>query len=134
MEMHEQMSTAMTTLEDVLKKYQKNPEFLGVDLLHPGQKGAMDSTPLHIASRTGAIEDIDLLVLHGADVNALGDLSNTPLHEAAMAGKLDSARRLLALGAAIELKNEFGQTPFDVARLGKHSDLMALFDSWNSKP
>lgn len=122
----------MTTLEDVLKKYQGNPEFLGIELLRANQKGAMDSTPLHIASRTGAIADIDVLVSHGADVNALGDLANTPLHEAAMAGKLESARRLLELGAAIGLQNEFEQTPLDVARVGKNGDLVTLLSTWTA--
>jgi uncharacterized protein len=120
----------MTTLEEVLRKYQANPEFLRVQLLHASQKGAMDSIPLHIASRTGAVDDIDVLVLHGADINAPGDLANTPLHEAVMAGKHESAKRLIELGAAISLQNEFGQTPLDVARIGKHSKLVTLLLNW----
>jgi ankyrin repeat protein len=116
----------MSTLRDVLEKYQSHPEFLGLELVSANQKGALDSSPLHIAARTGEVHDIEVLVAHGADVNLSGDLGNTPLHQAAMVGKAESVRQLLLLGADPSLRNEFQQTPLEVARLGNHAEVAKL--------
>ena len=104
----------------IVRKYGSHPEFLGIEIGEPNQKGAVDDTLLHLAARTGAIEDIDVLVSCGANINAIGDLGNTPLHQAALCGQLDSAKTLVRLGAQLAIKNEFGQTAVDVATLGEH--------------
>ncbi|HET7832320.1 MAG TPA: ankyrin repeat domain-containing protein [Gallionella sp.] len=114
------------TLKDVLKKYSSHPEFLGLDLVDPNQRGAVDDTPLHIASRKGELEDIQVLLDSGADINISGDLGNTPLHQAAMCGKVEVVKKLLSCGANSDLKNEFGQTPLKVAELGKHNKVVEL--------
>jgi ankyrin repeat protein len=116
----------MNNLKLVLQKYQKHPDFLGIELINANQRGAVDDTPLHIASRKGDVADIDVLVEHGADVNLSGDLGNTPLHQAAMTGKVESVQRLLELGAIVDVLNEFEQTALDVARLGNHVDVVML--------
>jgi ankyrin repeat protein len=104
----------------IVEKYALHPEFLGIQISNPNQKGAVDDTLLHLAARTGAVDDIDVLVECGADLNAIGDLGNTPLHQAALCGQLDSAKTLVRLGAQIAIQNEFGQMACDVARLGGH--------------
>lgn len=114
------------TLEDVFKKYRNHPEFLGLTLDEPNQRGAVDDSPLHIASRTGDLEDVEVLINHGADVNLAGDLGNTPLHQAAMSGKAIIALALLKRGANPLLKNEFSQTPLDAALLGNHHDVAKI--------
>jgi uncharacterized protein len=108
------------TLQDVLKKYQSHPEFLGIELLHANQRGTVDSTPLHIACEKGEIGDVEILIANGADINLPGDLGNTPLHSAALTGKAEVIKRLLELGADPFLRNEFSQTPLQVAQLGNH--------------
>jgi ankyrin repeat protein len=108
----------MPTLEEVLAKYRNHPEFLGLDLRVANQRGAMDDTPLHIAARKGELEDIAVLVAHGADVNGRGDLGNTPLHNAALSGQAGAVTKLLDLGADPSLRNEFSETPLRVAQLG----------------
>jgi len=88
----------VATLRDVLSKYKTHPDFIGVDLTRPDQRGAVDDTPLHIAARKGELGDIDVLVAHGADINLRGDLGNTPLHSVALTGQVDVVSRLLELG------------------------------------
>lgn len=109
------------TLDDVLKKYKTHPEFLGMDLVDPNQRGAVDDTPLHIAARKGELEDVVVLLNSGAEIDIAGDLGNTALHQAAMSGKVEVIKTLLMNGADPLIKNEFGQTALNVAELGKHA-------------
>lgn len=113
-------------LATVIEKYRFHPEFLGIEIIDPNQPGAVDDRLLHIAARTGATEDIDVLLSCGADVNVRGDLGNTPLHQAAMFGKANSVGKLLEYGADGDVLNEYGQTPADVAELGGHTDLAKM--------
>jgi len=87
------------------------------------QPGAMNDTMLHFAAESGAIEDIEVLVDSGAEVNAIGDIGNTPLHGAALTGKVAATKRLLELGADRTLKNELGQRAVDVADIGGHDNV-----------
>ena len=113
----------MDKLKEVLAKYQTHPEFLGLDLTRADQCGAMDDTPLHIAARKGELDDIAVLVRHGADVNLRGDLGHTPLHYAAMSAQAAAVERLLDLGADTSLKNEFSETPLQVAEVGGPTEI-----------
>ena len=110
--MHKQMSM---TLAEVLRKYQSHPEFLGLVLSDPNQKGAMEDSPLHIAARRGEVEDIEVLLAHGGNVNLIGDIGNTPLHESSLAGRVNVVKKLLELGADPSIKNEFAQTALNTA-------------------
>jgi ankyrin repeat protein len=123
--MHKQMPLAMT-LTEVLRKYQSHPEFLGLVLSDPNQKGAMEDSPLHIAARKGELEDIEVLVAHGGNVNLIGDIGNSPLHEASLAGRVLVVNRLLELGADPSIRNEFAQTALDMALSGNHADIVAI--------
>ncbi len=113
-------------LKAVFEKYSTHPEFLGLELTEPNQRSAIDDTVLHIASRTGAIEDMKVLIDAGADVNIAGDLGNTPLHQAAMMDQFDAVKVLLKCGAAKHLKNEFGQIPLEVAELNGNPEIIRL--------
>lgn len=120
------MSIKKNRLASVIYKYRGHPEFLGIEITDPNQRGAVDDTLLHLAARTGAIEDIKALVDAGADVNIAGDLGNTPLHQAAMMGQVGAVKLLLKLGARTYLKNEFDQTPLEVAELSGCSEVIQL--------
>jgi ankyrin repeat protein len=113
-------------LTAVIEKYRNHPEFLGIAVDDPNQPGAVDDTLLHLAARSGAVGDLEVLVESGARVNVLGDLGNTPLHQAAMNGQLSSIRKLLELGADAKLRNEFGQTALQVAELGGHAEVVRV--------
>jgi ankyrin repeat protein len=116
------------SLQDILQKYQTHPEFLGLTLDAPNQRGALDDSPLHIAAREGDLEDVEVLIDHGADVNLVGDLGNTPLHQAAMTGKTAVVLMLLNRGANALLENEFSQTALDVAQLGNHAEVVKALE------
>jgi uncharacterized protein len=113
-------------LAAVIEKYRSHPEFLGIDIVDPNQPGAVDDTLLHLAARTGAVEDIEVLVSSGARVNVAGDPGNTPLHQAAMSGQAGSVRKLLQHGADPNLRNEYRQTALQVAGLGGHDRVVAI--------
>jgi ankyrin repeat protein len=118
---------AMTPkLAAVIEKYHSHPEFLGIDISDPNQPGAVDDRMLHIAARMGAVEDIEILVAAGAEVNAAGDLGNTPLHQAVMRGQVSSVQKLLELGADRNQRNEFGQTALEVAELSARDDIAEM--------
>lgn len=125
-EMHEQMPMTKQRLQEVFDAYKLHPEFLGLSLEDVNQRGALDSTLLHIASRTGNVSHIKALIDAGADINAKGDLDNTPLHEAALCGQAQAAEVLLSLGADPTCLNEFQQTAYEVATLGKKGAVAEL--------
>lgn len=80
--------------------------------------------PLHAAARTGDRQMIELLVRHGAQVNAQHSRTGeTAAHLAARDGKTDSLRTLLAAGA----------NPLLEARRGKQRALLASLNPL-SKP
>ena len=56
-------------------------------------------TPLHIASTIGDRDIIDILVKHGALLDAENIDGNTPLHLACREGHMDCVKLLLELGA-----------------------------------
>jgi ankyrin repeat protein len=120
--------TLKTKLAAVIKKYQGHPEFLGIDIVDPNQRGAVDDTLLHLTARTGDLEGVEVLIASGAQVNTCGDLGNTPLHQAAMMGKTDSVKKLLQLGADRSLRNKFGQTAMEVAELGGHREVAEILE------
>ena len=104
---------------------------LGVvqDLLedNPFRATAVDSdglTPLHWAARPrrgskdSFIRITELLIQHGADVNAQGEAYGnwTPMHTLAeWAGYLDQADLMLKAGAKINAETNLGWTPLDFA-------------------
>ncbi len=67
--------------------------------------------PLHSALAGGSMPIIEMLVDHGADVNAAQQAGFTPLHEAAQSGNLQAAILLLSHGAKINVKADNGKTP-----------------------
>ena len=114
------MENALST---VIERYQRYPQFLGIEITDVNQRAAMNDAMLHFAAEAGSTEDIDVLIASGAKVNAVGDIGNTPLHSAALMGKVDAAKRLIELGADLMLKNELGQKAVDVAEIGRHDKL-----------
>lgn len=54
--------------------------------------------PLHVAATFNAINVVQFLVTHGADVNAVDSAGETPLHKAARKNNFDSYKCILAHG------------------------------------
>jgi hypothetical protein len=87
-------------------------------------------TPLHLAASGGAREDraihrqkVELLIQHGADVNAIDSKGNTPLHMVAHGitvglgdPNIEVIEILVNAGAQWSAKNKKGKTPLQVAQ------------------
>lgn len=86
-----------------------------------GQKN--DCTPLMEAASAGHIDIIDLLIRHGADVNAQSSTGNTPLMYACAGGHVSAVKTLLVHGANVEDHNENGHTPLMEAASAGHVEV-----------
>ncbi|KAK8115574.1 hypothetical protein PG984_012076 [Apiospora sp. TS-2023a] len=71
-------------------------------------------TPLHLASTSGQLKTVKLLLEKGADLNAqaycLSD-GGTPLHMASSSGQLEVVKLLLEKGANVNTIDGYGMTP-----------------------
>jgi|RhiMetdeSRZDD1v2_1073273.scaffolds.fasta_scaffold01636_17 uncharacterized protein len=90
-------------------------------------------TPLHLASHFRQMSVIDLLLAHGADVNAVSRNAdaNAPLHAAA-AGGADAAvmGRLIEAGARVNHRQSHGFTALhEVAAIGNMEVARLLLDA-----
>ena len=87
-------------------------------------------TALHTAARHSPNgEVVDLLIAHGADINARNHLGETPLHEAAAFSNIPVAVQLLANGADRKARNEVGATPSECLPLDAPQELKAQLQS-----
>lgn len=93
-----------------------------------GQKN--DCTPLMEAASAGHIEIIELLIRHGADVNAQSSTGNTPLMYACAGGHVEAVKTLLSHGANVEDHNENGHTPLMEAASAGHVAVAKVSDSF----
>ena len=89
-----------------------------------GSKG--DCTPLMEASSGGFLDIVQLLLDHGAEVNAQSQAGNTALIYACCGGYEDVVKLLLDYGALIEAHNENGHTPLMEAASGGHVNVAKL--------
>lgn len=103
------------TLAELFADYQNLPEYSGKMLDKVDCVGLFGDRPINIAATRGAVQELALLVDHGADVNDPGEHGYRPLHNAVEQGKLDAVKWLLERGANKTLRNVQGDTPFDLA-------------------
>jgi ankyrin repeat protein len=90
-------------------------------------------TPLHLAGHFRQTGVIDVLLAHGADVNAISrnDHANAPLHAAAAGGAdITVMRRLIAAGASLDHRQSAGYTALhEVAAIGNAEVVRLLLDA-----
>jgi cytohesin len=75
-----------------------------------------EGTTLYKACRAGALDIMEWLLNHGADVNCLCSKGRrVPLHNAANHGRLQELRMLIEHNADIHIRNGLGESPLHVA-------------------
>ena len=90
-------------------------------------------TVLHVASKSGSLEIVDLLVKHEADVNAYDSYGFTPLHLAAMYGNIQIVRKLVETNADVNLKVD-GKDAADLARMNEETEIEEYLKQKGSLP
>jgi len=84
-------------------------------------------TPLITAMEgDGNSKIVDLLLKHGADVNAKGNYQKTALHWTAGSGFLDAAKLLIKAGANVNAVDVNGAPPLIQAAMHGHVELVKL--------
>ena len=84
----------------------------------PARSRLSEQTPsqsLHDAARDGDIDQVQLLISQGADVNEKNRMGWTPLHTAIRNRRQALIEPLIAKGADVNAKDNSGQTPLHVA-------------------
>ncbi|XP_058123704.1 uncharacterized protein LOC131281910 [Anopheles ziemanni] len=72
-------------------------------------------TPLHAASSRGYVDVVELLLRHGANVQAKDTNGNSALHFAVECGNVRIVRALLRHGASIGVRNSLGKSPLELS-------------------
>ena len=95
------------------------------NLLEEGVSPVAKNTALHIASRKGYVELVEMLLNNGADVNATDNNGNTALSFASQNGHTEIVAMLLAARADVNIKSDFGGTALMLASLRGHTEIVA---------
>jgi ankyrin repeat protein len=91
---------------------------------HVNIRGGGCGTALHAASRRNHVKVGESLLMHGADVNSLGEWERTPLHLASILGHLEIVQWLLEHGANVNAKEDDHWTPLHLAAVHGHFELI----------
>ncbi|XP_073291392.1 ADP-ribosylation factor GTPase-activating protein AGD1-like isoform X2 [Primulina huaijiensis] len=81
---------------------------------------------LHLACQTADIGMVELLLQHGANINACDLRAHTPLHHSIIRGRIGIAKLLLARGANPEAVDKEGKTPFQLVAESALDDVELL--------
>lgn len=88
-------------------------------------------SPLHSAARHGDVELVELLIEHGADVNAANrNFALTPLHMAVDDGRINVASVLISNGADVNATDWIGMTPLAMAAERGYEEMVALLTKY----
>jgi ankyrin repeat protein len=81
-------------------------------------------TLLHDSARVGdaRLDAMELLLRHGADINAVTNWEATPLHLAAFHGRVAAVEFLTEQGAVLDIKDAYSLTPLGVAEAKGHGE------------
>jgi PAS domain S-box-containing protein len=83
-------------------------------------------TALHLAAAQGHADVVDILVKHGATLDAHDHVGRTPLHDAAAHDQPESVDLLLVAGADVNATDHFQHTPLHLAALQGCAEIVEL--------
>lgn len=86
----------------------------------------VNAAPIHDAAKSGDLDQVQLLVVQGVDVNEKAIRDETPLIIASLAGNGEIVNYLLQRGANINARNASGMTSLHAAAYAGHSDIVSL--------
>ncbi|KAI8781208.1 hypothetical protein BgiBS90_018559 [Biomphalaria glabrata] len=90
-------------------------------------------TALHVAAKCGHLEIVQLLLEHGADINAKNNLQSSPIFYSIEGGHKEVSHLLIEWGCDVHVKNLKGLGPFDVAKSTDLKLFLAdLYDFYSS--
>ncbi|MGD0938658.1 MAG: ankyrin repeat domain-containing protein [Terracidiphilus sp.] len=95
-------------LQTLSEKLTRNPDYVH-------SRDSNGSTPLLLVARDGSNDEAELLMAHGADVNATDNSGDTPLIIAAEYKQRDVAEALLNHGAYVNVRDKYGDDPLIAA-------------------
>ena len=103
----------MPTLQEVLDKLNRTFSFWKEDdgpATTANDRGVCLDYPLHKIAIWGDVAAAEVLLDHGADINARGEDDDTPLHRAIMGGHAEMVSLLLSRGANAEQRDRYGSS------------------------
>ncbi len=106
----------------IMKALEKGPVELDCDWSILG-------SPLIEALSKGLLENADVLLRHGADINTAIFGMKTALHRKASLGRMKNVQFLLDRGADGNAKDRRGHTPADAARENGHLEIAELIEA-----
>ncbi len=80
----------------------------------------------HDAARQGAIDQLELHIEQGVEIDVRDEFGATLLHEAASAGRDETVRWLLERGADVEARDESGFTSIQLASFMDHDRIVDM--------
>ncbi|MED6210864.1 hypothetical protein PIB30_068175 [Stylosanthes scabra] len=86
------------------------------------------SSVLHLACLVCDAGMLELLLQHGADINAIDSIGRTPLHYCMLRGRIATAKLLILRGANTHVVDKQGKTPLMLAS-EPSSEIVALLSS-----
>ena len=103
------------TLQSLLREYARLPDWLGDAPKSATARNRYGNHPLDTAAVRGILDEVALLLSHGADIHAQGEHQYTALHSAVEQGHIHVVEFLIEQGADLFSTTEDGMTPLELA-------------------
>jgi uncharacterized protein len=116
-------------ISDIMNDYQTLPEYSGLRLVDVNQVSLFGDRPMNVAATRGSIDEMEVLVSHGARMSDAGEHGYTPLHNAVEQSQLDAVLWLLAHGADMTAINNAGETPLALARVLGEEQIASILEN-----
>ncbi|MCP1646652.1 ankyrin repeat domain-containing protein [Pseudomonas nitroreducens] len=114
-------------IDDLLSEYAQLPEYSEIACNDPNALSLFGDRPIHVAATRGDIDEIKLLLDHGAQINAKGEHGYTALHDAVEQGHVAAVRYLLDHGADPKTVDDAGFSALNLAEnLGEEEIVQVL--------